>query len=74
MVLCYICDLRRFDHSSINSFYLRSFGLDFLQDSLFYVALSRLNFTMLFGVSEMKRLSCAGVLLALPLFFITRLS
>lgn len=29
---------------------------------------------MLFGVSEMKRLSCACVLLALPLFFIAHLS
>lgn len=29
---------------------------------------------MLFGVSQMKRLSCARVLLALPLFFIAHLS
>lgn len=59
---------------SIDSFYLRSLVFYFLQDSLFYMALSRLNFTMLFGVSEMKRLSCAWVLLALLLFFIDCLS
>lgn len=59
---------------SIDSFYLKSLVLYFLQDSLFYMALSRLNFTMLFGVSEIRRLSCAWVLLALLLFFIDCLS